>query len=677
MIGLDGEEDRHYLITAHRPPREKEPIIQKKRLGDLLVQNGVIAQPQLDAALTRQRETGQRLGEVLIGLGYVTESQIFRVLADQLGLPHVDPETVPADPEILLLIPETLARKYMAIPLQFEKKRLVVAMADPIDYDAIKDLVFCSGSPIQPVLATRRAVADAIDARYARSSADRQEATVESIVEESSAQFDEAQIELVPEISLSPEETRSLSEGSHLAPIVRLANLILTKAVKLHASDVHIEPEKRDVRVRFRVDGHLREDMRVPKWVHGALVSRIKVLAKLDIAERRMPQDGAVRVLVDRQEMDLRISVVSTQHGEKVVIRVLNQSAAPQTLESFGMSARDQEMVASLLRHRKGLIVVTGPTGSGKTTTLFGMIQRLKSPAVNIATVEDPVEYQLEGVNQMQVNADIGLTFATCLRAILRQDPDIILIGEIRDAETAQIALRAAMTGHLVLSTVHTNDAPATLSRLVDLGVPRFLVASQVVGIIAQRLVRQLCARCKEVDTPRPEDLLALKIPLDAAQGLTPYRAKGCPACVHTGYTGRIGLYEILGMTSALRELVTNAAPDHEIQREALAGGMVTLFQDGIEKVRDGSTSIEELLRVVEVEGMYETVCVQCHGVLHSDFLTCPICGISVANRCHQCGKTLRAGWSFCPRCRRKDDHQANVVAPAFGARRGRRAANH
>jgi type II secretory ATPase GspE/PulE/Tfp pilus assembly ATPase PilB-like protein len=427
--------------------------------------------------------------------------------------------------------------------------------------------------------------------------------------------------------------------------------------------------------VRYRVDGLLREDMRLPKWVQGALVSRLKVLAKLDIAERRLPQDGAVRVMVNQQELDLRVSVVSVQHGEKIVIRVL-QSSTAQALGPFGMSPRDEAVMASLLGHHKGLILVTGPTGSGKTTTLFRMIQRLATTAVNVATVEDPVEYQLDGVNQMQVNAEIGLTFAACLRAVMRQDPDVILIGEIRDAETAQIAVRAAMTGHLVLSTLHTNDAPSTLSRLVDLGVPRYLVASQVVGIIAQRLVRRLCESCRRADTATEEELLALRVPPKTRRTMNVHRAVGCPACQQTGYTGRLGLHEILVMTTKLRELVTAGATDHEVQHEALAAGMTTLFQAGLSTIREGATSVEELLRVVEVEGSYETLCATCQGVLHSDFLTCPACGTPVANRCAQCGKALREGWTYCPRCRRKEDHPAVVELSPFQSRRGRRAAN-
>jgi type IV pilus assembly protein PilB len=642
-----------------------------------LIERGTLTPSQLEAALARKRETGARVGETLIEMGYLTEGELFAILASQLGLPQVDPTQTPSDPDVLLLIPLAVARKYTALPIRFEGKRLVIALADPLDYEAIQDLGFCSGAPVQPVLASRRALLDAIDSRYraAAFDPDREDALVEALVEESSSQFSDVRVELVPEISLTPEETKSLADRSRLAPIIQLANMILTKAVTLRASDIHIEPEKREVRVRYRVDGLLREDMRLPKWVQGALVSRLKVLAKLDIAERRLPQDGAVRVMVNQQELDLRVSVVSVQHGEKIVMRVL-QSSAAQGLGPFGMSPRDEALMASLLAHHKGLILVTGPTGSGKTTTLFRMIQRLATTTVNVATVEDPVEYQLEGVNQMQVNAEIGLTFAACLRAILRQDPDVILIGEIRDAETAQIAVRAAMTGHLVLSTLHTNDAPSTLSRLVDLGVPRYLVASQVVGVIAQRLVRRLCETCRRVDAATEEELLPLRIPPKAQRAMKVYRAVGCPACQHTGYAGRLGLHETLAMTPRVRELVTAGAPDHEVQHEALAAGMTTLFQAGLSMIREGATSVEELLRVVEVEGSYETLCATCQGILHSDFLTCPACGTAVANRCPQCGKTLREGWTFCPRCRRKEDHPAVVDLSAFQGRRGRRAAN-
>jgi type IV pilus assembly protein PilB len=629
----------------------------------------------LQAALARQRETKGRVGETLIQLGFVTEHELFTILASQLGLPQIDPAQTPCDADALALVPAEVARKYTALPIRFEGKRLVVALADPLDYDAIRDLSFCSGAAIQPVLAVRRVLLDAIEARYGSADTGRHEAAVEALIEESSFQLTDLHVEVVTDISTTPEEARSLAERSHLAPIIRLANLILTKAAEQRASDIHIEPTKRDVRVRYRVDGLLREDMRLPKWVLGALVSRLKVLAKLDIAERRLPQDGVVRVLVDQQELDLRVSVVRVQLGEKIVIRVLNQSASSE-LGPFGMSARDEDVMESLLRHHKGLILVTGPTGSGKTTTLFRMVQRLATPTVNVATVEDPVEYQLEGVNHIQVNPDIGLTFAACLRAILRQDPDVILIGEIRDAETAQIAVRAAMTGHLVLSSLHTNDAPSTLSRLADLGVPRYLVASQVVAVIAQRLMRRLCGSCKQKGPATEEELLALRVPLKAGQSMTVYRAVGCSACRHTGFAGRLPVHEILVMTSKLRELVTSGAPDHEVQHEALAGGMVTLYQDGLNRVRQGETSIDELLRVVEVEGSYETLCSECQSILHSDFLTCPTCGTPVANRCPQCGKTLRDGWAFCPRCRRKDDHRAPVVVPSIQGRRGRRAAN-
>jgi type IV pilus assembly protein PilB len=642
----------------------------------LLIEQGKLTPAQLQSALAKQRETKGRVGETLIQLGFITEGELFAILTSQLGLPQVDPAQTPPDADTLALIPVAVARKYTCLPIRFEGKRLIVAMADPLDYDAIKDLGFCSGATIQPVLAARRALLDAIDARYHAVDADRHDEVVEALVEEGSSQLSDVRVEVVPDLSTTPDEMRSIAERSRLAPIIRLANLILTKAVKVRASDIHIEPEKRDVRVRYRVDGLLREDMRLPKWVQGPLVSRLKVLAKLDITERRLPQDGAVRILVDHQELDLRVSVVPMQLGEKIVIRVLGRSPESSKIESFGMSPRHETVMESLLRHHKGLILTTGPTGSGKTTTLFRMIRRLATTVVNVATVEDPVEYQLDGVNHMQVNADIGLTFAVCLRALLRQDPDVILIGEIRDAETAQIAVRAAMTGHLVLSTLHTNDAPSTLARLVDLGVPRFLVASQVLGIIAQRLVRRLCSACRREDKATEEELLALRVPLQTGSAMKAYRPVGCSACQQTGYAGRIGIHELLVMTSRLRELVTSEAPDHEIQHEALAAGMVTLFQDGLAQVTQGETSIQELLRVVDVEGSYEALCGKCQGVLHSDFLTCPTCGTPVANRCPQCGKTLREGWTFCPRCRRKDDHRAPMVLSSIQPKRGRRTAN-
>lgn len=654
----------------------KERLIIRKRLGDLLIERGKLTPDQLQTALTRQRETGGRVGQTLIEMGYVTEGELFAILAGQLGLPQVDLGQTPSDPDALLLIPPALARKYTALPIRFEGKRLIVALADPLDYEAIQDLGFCSGAQINAVLAGRRALLDAIEARYKSLDTERQEEAVEELVEASSAQLSEIRVELVPEISVTPEEAQSIADRSRLAPIIRLANLILSKAVKLRASDVHIEPEKRDVRVRYRIDGLLREDMRLPKWVQGALISRLKVLAKLDIAERRLPQDGAVRVLVDQQEMDLRVSVVPLHRGEKVVIRVLNQSQASLALEDFRLSPHNETLMSSLLAHRKGLILVTGPTGSGKTTTLFAMIKRLAKSSLNIATVEDPVEYQLEGINQMQVNAETGLTFAACLRAVLRQDPDVILIGEIRDPETAQIAVRAAMTGHLVLSTVHTNDAPSTLTRLVDLGVPRFLVASQVMGTMAQRLVRLLCSRCKRPGPACDEDLLALQIPPSAAGSFSVCRPVGCAACQQSGYVGRTGLYELMPMTTKLRELVTHGGADHEIQQEALAAGMVTLFQDGLAKIRDGATSVDELVRVVEVEAAHETLCAKCEGVLHADFITCPACGTPAAHRCRQCRNTLRPGWAFCPRCRRKDDQPTPVALAPFSGRRERRAAN-
>jgi type IV pilus assembly protein PilB len=426
----------------------------------------------------------------------------------------------------------------------------------------------------------------------------------------------------------------------------------MTKAIRQRASDIHIEPTARDFRVRYRIDGLLKEDLRLPKWIHGALISRMKILGQLNIAERRLPQDGSVRVRSDNREIDLRLSTLPTQYGEKMVIRVLDQGRLVVALDTLGVSPQNLSKIHSLMRCRRGIILVTGPTGSGKTTTLYSMIHAMRDEVTNIVTVENPIEYNLEGVNQVQINTDIGLTFAHCLRAILRQDPNVILIGEIRDLETAEIACRAAMTGHLVLSTVHTNDAPSTITRLVDLGIPRYLVGSLVMGVIAQRLVRSVCPRCKTVTPPPVESLVSLHIPLDSVKSVDFYYGKGCSYCHYIGYQGRTGLYEILEMTPRLRELVVSGAAEQDIRSAALAAKMTSLGEDGLNKVKAGITTIEELVRVIEVREDLQTFCTHCGQSIHIDFQVCPYCAHPVSHHCHACGKPLQPEWIVCPYCR-------------------------
>jgi type IV pilus assembly protein PilB len=630
--------------------------VQKKRLGDFLVENGLLEPEELKKALEEQRRTGKKLGEVLVNLKVVTENQLVQTLAIQLGYKVIELGSVNIDPEVILLVPEHLARKHQVIPIKFEERSLTVAMADPLDYEGIRDLSFYSGYGIRPVLATRQEIMVAIDQQYKQTRADH---SVDDIVKESAKDFDDPALQVVPEIPTSSDEIRSLQEKSRLAPIIRLANIILSKAIKYNASDVHIEPGPKDCRVRYRMDGLLRDEMRLPRWVQGALVSRVKILANLDIAERRLPQDGAVRIKAENREIDLRVSVLPSQYGEKVVIRVLDQSKVLITLETLGLASQELVHINSLIRRKKGIILVTGPTGSGKTTTLYAMINRLRSETLNLMTVEDPIEYTIEGVTQVQTNPDIGLTFAKCLRAILRQDPNVILVGEIRDAETAEIAFRAAMTGHLVLSTLHTSDAPSTISRLIDIGIPRYLVASQLVGVIAQRLVRCLCTRCRESVPAPTEDLILLKIPPQTVEGVTFFREKGCPHCHQTGYRGRTAIFEMMELTPALRELITAGAPEQEVRTAALALGMEGLRGAGLHKVRQGITTLSELARVIEVEEQLQTFCQKCAKPMTVDFLACPHCGTVANHRCRFCGKSLQPDWVVCPYCRRKVSHGA------------------
>lgn len=630
---------------------KNKTVVSKKRLGDFLMENGLLDHQDLKRALDEQRRSGKKLGEVLVDLRMVSESLLVQTLATQLGYQAIELETTPIDPEVIMLIPEHLARKHHVIPVKFEGRCLTVAMADPLDYECIRDLSFYSGYGILPVLAARKEILQAIDSQYRQFKADH---SVDDIVKESAKDFDDSMIQVIPEIRTDRDEVRSAEEKSRMAPIIRLANLIVTKAIKYEASDIHIEPGPRECRVRYRIDGLLQEEMRLPRWVQGALVSRIKVLANLDIAERRQPQDGAVRVKADQREIDLRVSILPAQHGEKVVIRILDQSKVLITLETLGFSAEELALIHRLVKFRKGIILVTGPTGSGKTTTLYAMINRLKSETINLMTVEDPIEYTIEGVNQVQVNPEIGLTFAKCLRAILRQDPNVILIGEIRDAETAEIAFRAAMTGHLVLSTLHTNDAPSTISRLIDIGIPRYLVASQLIGIIAQRLVRRLCPKCKEPIKIPEEDLIFLKIPVQTVEGATLFRPAGCVHCHKTGYHGRAGILEILELIPPLREMVTAGATEQEIRSAALAMGMVGLRGAGLQRVKEGITDLTELARVIEVEEQLQTFCQKCAKPITIDFLACPHCATVVNHRCRFCGKSLQPDWIICPYCRRK-----------------------
>ena len=623
----------------------------KKKLGELLVEVGLLTIENLDVALVEQKKTGIRLGEILMRLQFLTEDQMAQALATQCGIRYFEPALIEIDPAVLSLIPETLARKHLTLPVEINNKRLTVAMVDPLDYASINDLRFHAGMVIEPVVATRYAIMEAIDRLYGRGTK-----SGKSIHPVAQTTDDEGALPVMMDTDLLNAETRSLEQRGKLAPAIQLTNHIFSQAVSLRASDVHVEPGQKDCRIRFRVDGLLKEIMKLPKWAQNPFISRIKILAKMDISERRLPQDGAMRLTLEGRDVDFRVSTLPTLHGEKVVIRILDQSKMLIGLDEVGLFGKDAETIRAMIKKKKGMILVTGPTGSGKTTTLYAVVNQLRAETSNLTTLEDPIEYTIDGINQVQINSDIGLSFAATLRSILRQDPNVIFVGEIRDLETAEIAFRAAMTGHLVLSTLHTNDAVATITRLVDIGVPRYIVASAVIGIVAQRLVRRLCPQCK-VPT-QMEKMGEASLAYSILEGAPLFHEKGCKACYQSGFSGRVGIFEILTLSTKLRKLISSGATELEFRSEA--GGISSMEEDGLCKVKQGVTTVEEVLRVVEKEEVFKSCCPQCGHFMHADFLICPYCGSASPSVCSSCGRLLQSDWIVCPYCRHKGTRVAH-----------------
>ncbi|MCT4606633.1 MAG: GspE/PulE family protein [Marinisporobacter sp.] len=554
---------------------------KRKRLGDLLIEAELITLEQLSEALTIQRSSGKKIGEILTNSGLITEMQIIEVLEFQLGIPHMDLEKHYIDPDIPNLISEDLARRHTLIPVSKKANRLMVAMADPLNIFAIDDVKIATGLDVEPVISTGKGILDAIDEYYGKQSA-------EKAIEDFKSQYKVDNIENIDD---------EILDEINNAPVVRLVNSIIKQAVKSKASDIHIEPFESKIRVRFRIDGNLQEIMTPAKTTHSAIITRIKIMGKMNIAEKRLPQDGRVEINMDGQEIDLRISILPTVYGEKIVIRLLDRSNFLMSKSQLGFNNHNLDLLTNIMKNPNGIILVTGPTGSGKTTTLYTLLRELNKIDRNIITVEDPVEYRLNGINQVAVNNKAGLTFANALRSILRQDPDIIMIGEIRDSETAQIAVRAAITGHLVLSTMHTNDTASTVTRLMDMGIEPYLVSSSVVGIIAQRLVRRICSYCKVEYTPSEAERNILKI--DKAVQL--YKGKGCSYCNHTGYRGRISIHEIMTIGKELRIQIDNKEGVDILRKKASKNGTSSLRMNCEELVKNGVTTVKELLRVTYV----------------------------------------------------------------------------
>jgi type IV pilus assembly protein PilB len=555
---------------------------EQGQLGMLLMERGLVNEEQLATALGEQARTGKSLGRILVELDLVEESDLVATLAAQIGLEYVDLAEYAVDPTAAAMVGDSLARRYQALPISWDGDVLVVAMADPSNVLAVDDIRSVTGADVRPVVATRTAIEAAINRHH------RLDADADDIAS------------LAIDDSDAMEDLASLKEVSEDAPIVKLANLLIRQAVQDRASDIHLEPTERDVRIRYRIDGVLHEVMRSPKRVQAGLTSRLKIMADLNIAEKRIPQDGRMSVQVAGRQIDLRVATLPTVFGEKVVLRVLDKGTAMLDLDDLGFLPETQARYEGSFRKPYGTILVTGPTGSGKSTTLYATLNQLNDPTKNIITVEDPVEYRLAGINQVQTNNKAGLTFAAALRSILRSDPDIVLVGEIRDRETAMIAMEAALTGHLVLSTLHTNDSASTPTRLVEMGLEPYLVSSALDCIVAQRLARRLCERCKEAYAPGEADLDALGWDHerdDIPQVL--YRAKGCGACGRTGYLGRFAIHEVLVISEEIEGLIAERAHSEDIKKMAIAQGMLTLRQAGLAHVRQGTTSVDELLRVV------------------------------------------------------------------------------
>ncbi len=572
---------------------QTQPMVPDK-LGELLVRTGRINQTQLNEALALQKDQGGRVGTNLVKLGYLTEKQLVDSLSQHFKVPAVELVGVEIDEAVLKIIPADLARKYTILPVNKTGATITVAMIDPTNVFAMDDVKFMTGYRVEPVIASETGIRAAIDRYYGSTHAIELKKVMEDLSEESGSDLEVLEEE--EDLDLA-----TLEEESEQAPVVKLVNLVLTDAIKRGASDIHIEPYEKEYRVRYRIDGILYEMMHPPLKLKEAITSRCKIMARLDIAEKRLPQDGRIKIKTKisgkSKDLDYRVSVLPTLFGEKIVMRLLDKDKLMLDMSKLGFEAESLRKFEAAILKPYGMVLVTGPTGSGKTNTLYSALQRINTPEVNIMTAEDPVEFNLAGINQVQTREQIGLNFAAALRSFLRQDPNIILVGEVRDFETAEVAIKAAMTGHLVLSTLHTNDAPSSISRLMNMGIEPFLVATSVHLIAAQRLVRRICTFCKEPYEMPPPALTQVGFSEHEARTLKLFRGRGCERCSNTGYKGRVALYEVLEIEDEMREMILSGASSFELRQKAIQNGMITLRMSGLQKIRDGMVSIEEVVR--------------------------------------------------------------------------------
>jgi type IV pilus assembly protein PilB len=613
------------------------------KLGEIFIKAGLITEKELEVALKEKGKSSDiRLGEILVMLNYATDKEVAMALSAQLNLQFVDLSTLVIEPSIINTVNAKLAGKHLVFPIEKVGKTLRLAMADPLDFDAIQFVQFKVGCNITPVVAAANDIRNAIE-RYYQLDED-----IEDIIK--NIRYNKG-VEIIDDQDLE-ENVADLKKKSKTPPIVRIVNMVIQKAARMSASDIHIEPQERTVTIRYRIDGIMHHIMQLPKWLLGGAVSRIKIMASLDIAERRIPQDGKIKMKLEGRAYDVRVSTLPTKFGEKVVMRLLNTSNTMITLDEIGLLPEAMRLMLNLSDLKQGLVLITGPTGSGKSTTLYAFIKELLRHKLNIITFEDPIEYQIPSVNQVQIHEKAGLTFANGLRSALRQDPDVIMVGEIRDKETLEIALQAAITGHLVLSTVHTNDAASTIARLKHLGAEGFQLSAGLCGIVAQRLVRAICPHCKCEHEPLPQTIAKLEAKLGAEFPHTFYKGKGCDKCSKSGYRGRMGVYEVLAIDNSIQNLIVGDASDVQIRERALENCMITMAMDCIEKVRYGITSLEELERVFVLEDQLTEKCPNCERLLNPDFTICPYCSYVISHICNSCGKEMDPEWTVCPYCR-------------------------
>jgi type IV pilus assembly protein PilB len=591
-----------------------------ERLGELLIKRNYITPEQLKKASDEQKLKGGRLESNLVKLGYIKEDELLSFLSAQYRVPSVKISKMEINPNVIKLIPSSVSKKYFIIPINRVGPKLTLAMADPSNIVVIDEIKFMTGFNVEPVVASETEIIDAVKKYYGGGGSvaglgtvnfqssdfdlddDKNNAGLDGIILDDDVvdvdDFDKLVHGAVDNVEVVEADQNSDESIDMQGPIIKIVNGILIKAIKLGASDIHFEPYERTFRVRYRIDGVLRRDMALPVQIKNAMTSRLKIMARLDIAEKRLPQDGRIKLRMGKgREMDFRVSSIPVLYGEKVVLRLLDKSALQLDMTKLGFEDSSLADLKAAIHKPVGMILVTGPTGSGKTTTLYSALSELNKESENIITAEDPIEYNFMGINQVQMHEEIGLTFASSLRSFLRQDPDIIMVGEIRDFETAQIAVQAALTGHLVLSTVHTNDAPGTISRLIDMGIEPFLISSAIILILAQRLIRKVCMECREAVKVHPQLLIDVGVPPDEVKSFPVYKGKGCSLCNNTGYKGRVGLYEVMPMKEELKELVLSRASTSEVKKEAIRLGMKTLRQSGIAKIKEGVTTIEEVLR--------------------------------------------------------------------------------